>query len=89
MTEDQLKRLIAAIERSGGANVNVSDPRVTAVQTWIFGLVGVGLISAAAWVGQNINTLSSTLGTAITRIEQQGETQADHEQRLRALERRP
>jgi predicted Zn-dependent protease len=87
ITEEQLQRLIAAIQRSGGAHVEVSDPRVSQVQTWILGLVGVGVIAAGGWVAQSISTLSQTVSTAVTRLDQQDETQRDHEQRLRDLER--
>lgn len=87
ITEEQLERIVRAMQRHG-ASVNVADPRVSAVQTWIIGLVGVGLIAAGTWVGQSINTLSATLSTAITRLDQQGKTQDDHEVRLRNLERR-
>lgn len=88
ITEDQLQRIIQALERSG-ASVNVSDPRVSQVQTWILGLVGMGLIGAGAWVGQSIGTLSTTVASAVATITQYGETLKDHEERLRAQERKP
>lgn len=88
MTREQADRLIALMERNG-ASVNVTDPRVSAVQTWILGLVGVGLIAAGAWVGQSISTLSTTVTGAVTRIDQYGRVLEDHEQRLRNEERRP
>lgn len=88
ITEEQLQRLLHAMERSG-ASVSVSDPRMSQLQTWILGLVGIGLIGAGAWVGQSINTLSTTLSTALTIQAQQGKTIEDHEQRLRDQERKP
>lgn len=88
ITEEQLKRIEAALQRSG-ASVSVSDPRVSQVQTWILGLVGMGLIAAGAWVGQSISTLSATLAAAVSRLDQYGTTLADHEQRLRDQERKP
>lgn len=88
ITEEQLQRLLAAIQRSG-ANVNLSDPRVSQVQTWILGLVGIGLIAAGGWVGQSISTLSTAVAAAVLRLDQQDKTQDDHEARLRSLERRP
>ncbi len=88
LTDAQVDRIIAAM-RQGGASVNVNDPRVSQVQTWILGLVGVGLISAGAWAGQSLNTLSGTLASAVQRLDQQSTTLADHEQRLRDQERKP
>lgn len=88
ITEEQLQRLERALSalRAGG-NVSVTDPRVSQVQTWILGLVGVGVISAGVWVGQSINTLSSTVAGAVSRLDQYGATLQDHEQRLRDQER--
>ena len=88
ITEEQLQRLIAAMQRSG-ANVNVTDPRVSAVQAWIFGLVGAGIVAAAGWGAKALNDLSTTVTIAIARQDQQVRVQEDHEQRLRHLERTP
>lgn len=88
ITEEQLQRIIAAMQRHG-ANVNVSDPRVSAVQAWIMGLVGTGLVAAAAWGAKSISDLSTTVTIAISRQDRQERTQEDHEVRLRTLERRP
>lgn len=88
ITEEQLQRIIQALERSG-ASVNVSDPRVSQVQTWILGLVGVGLIAAGTWVAQSIGTLTTTVAGAVATIAQYGEILRDHEERLRAEERKP
>lgn len=84
ITEEQLARLIAAIQRSG-ASVNVTDSRLTSLQNWILAAVGAGLISAGIWVGDKISDLS--LSVALLQTEQAAVS--DHEQRLRALERRP
>lgn len=87
ITEEQLQRIISAMQRHG-ASVNVSDPRINALQTWIIGLVGVGLIAAGTWVGQSINSLSGAVASAIVRLDQQDKTQGDHEARIRHLERK-
>lgn len=88
ITEEQLQRIIAAMQRHG-ASVNVSDPRVSAVQAWILGLVGTGLVAAAAWGAKSISDLSTTMTIAIARQDRQERTQEDHESRIRDLERRP
>ncbi len=88
ITEEQLQRIVAALS-SRGASVNVSDPRVSAVQAWILGLVGSGVVGAAIWGAKSLSELSTTVTIAISRQDQQGRVQDDHESRLRSLERRP
>jgi len=87
ITEEQVLRIIAAMQRSG-ASVNVSDPRVSAVQAWILGLVGTGVVAAALWGGKSLQDLNTTVTIAIARQDQQGHVQEDHESRLRVLENR-
>lgn len=93
ITEEQLNRLLQDVrrmlEQRGGGGITVTDPRVSQVQTWILGLVGMGLIAAGCWVGQSINVLSTSVAAAVLRLDQQDKTQDDHEARLRSLERRP
>ena len=81
LTEEQLQRIIAAMQRSG-AHVNVSDPRVSAVQNWIIGVVGMGVVGALLWMAQ-------TLSTAVAIQSQHTQILQDHEQRIRNEERRP
>lgn len=76
-----MQRLLAALQRSG-ASVNVSDPRVSAVQNWILGAVGSGVVAALLWMAQ-------TLSTAVAIQSQHTQILQDHEQRLRNEERRP
>jgi hypothetical protein len=87
ITEEQLQRLMHAIQRSG-ASVNVSDPRVSAVQAWIIGLVGAGVVGSGLWGAKSLQELNTTVTMAIARQDQQGRVQEDHEQRLRAMESR-
>jgi len=90
ITEEQLQRLLQSIERMRSeGNVSLTDPRVSQVQTWILGLVGMGLIAAGCWVAQSIGTLSSTVSASVQRLDQYGTTLQDHEQRLRDQERKP
>jgi hypothetical protein len=84
ITEEQLQRLLAAIQRSG-ASVNVSDPRVTSLQTWLLGLVGTGVVAGLVMVGSSVIDLRAEFVAWRTRWEMV----MDHEQRLRQLERRP
>jgi len=84
ITADQISQLVAAINRSG-ANVNVTDSRLTSLQNWILAGVGAGLISAGVWVGDKISELS----LAVAQLQTQQRVVDDHEDRLRQLERRP
>jgi hypothetical protein len=88
ITEAQLERIIHAMQQRG-ATVNVTDPRVTAVQAWILGLVGSGVVGAAIWGANSLSELTTTVTIAIARQQEQGKVQDDHEARLRSLERRP
>lgn len=81
MTEEQLQRIVAALQR-GGASVNVADPRVSAVQNWILGAVGTGVVGSLLWMAQ-------TLSTAVAIQSQHTQILQDHEQRIRNEERRP
>lgn len=81
-------REIAILERvlaARGAQVNVSDPRVTSVQNWLILSVGIGLISAGGWLAQKVSELT----VAVATLQAQQAIVGDHEQRLRQLERRP
>lgn len=88
LTQAHIDRIIAALEQRG-ASVNVSDPRVSAVQAWIFGLVGAGVVAAALWGAQSLATLSAAVSAAVARLDHQSAVLADHEQRLRDQERKP
>lgn len=88
ITEEQLQRLLAAIQRSG-ASVNVADPRVSAVQAWILALVGAGVVAAMGWGAKSLSDLTTTMTLAIARQDQHGRMLEDHESRLRQEERKP
>ena len=87
ITEEQLQRLIHAMQRHG-ANVNVTDPRVSAVQAWIFAAVGSGVVAASIWGAKGLNDLNTTVNVAIVQLGHQAKVQEDHEIRLRNLERK-
>lgn len=81
ITQAHVDAIVAALQR-GGANVNVADPRVSAVQNWIIATVGAGVVGALLWMAQ-------TLSTAVAIQTQHTQILQDHEQRIRDQERRP
>lgn len=81
-------RDIAIIERllaGRGASVNVSDPRLTQLQSWLIGLVGSGVIGGLLL----LTTAVLDLRTEVAKWHARWEMVMDHEQRIRHLERRP
>lgn len=84
-----IDRIAALIGQARGANVQVSDPRVTAVQNWILVTVGTGIVGALIWATQSINALNATVASFGVTQSQQGRAIEDHEQRLRQQERKP
>lgn len=41
-----------------GASITVQDPRVNQVQTWLIGLVGMGIIVALGWLANSVDNLN-------------------------------
>lgn len=56
------------------------DPRVTSVQNWMLGTIGVAMLGLAGWGIQSINNLNNTM----TRVLTQNEYRDDHVQRIDA-----
>ena len=51
-------KLIASEIAGGGASVTVADPRVSQVQTWLLGLVGLGIIASLGWLANSVDSLN-------------------------------
>lgn len=91
MSEERLAALEKALANqleSGGAQVTVQDPRVSRAQNWLIGLVGLGIISGAAWVGTSINSMRDAIVRLASQNEYLIEQLKDHNDRLKELERR-
>lgn len=81
MTEAEIERIVAAIGKRG-ANVNIQDPRVSQVQTWLIGLVGAGAIVAMGWMANSIDSLNRTMERNNVQLEYM-------ERRIARLEQKP
>lgn len=76
--------------KTDGATVVVQhDPRVSSIQTWLFGVVGLGLIGGIVWVGTNISGLRETVVRLVTQNEFILGRLDDHEDRIKDVEKRP
>lgn len=61
MSEERISALEQAIERlseQGGASVRVEDPRISRVQNWILGIVGMGIIGTLGWLANSVDNLN-------------------------------
>lgn len=54
------------------------DPRVTSVQNWVLGTIGLAMVGLAGWGVQSINALNTTM----TRVLTQNEYRDAHVQRI-------
>lgn len=81
MSQADVDRLVKALEQRGG-QVSIQDPRVSQVQTWLIGLVGLGVIMALGWLATSVDRLNRN-------FERITVMQDYMERRLTALERKP
>jgi hypothetical protein len=81
MSEEDVNRLAKILERRGGT-VSIQDPRVSQIQTWLIGLVGLGIILSLGWLATSVDSLNRNFaGIAVWK---------DYvDQRLNNLERKP
>lgn len=94
MTQEQFEALTSAMVEAigrmhGGARVSVTDPRLTALNAWILGVVGSGAVAALVWGASSLSQLNVTVSTVVARQGQQDNVLQDHEGRLRVQERKP
>lgn len=94
MSQDQVDRLAEKIAARGGS-ITISDPRVTSVQTWLIGAVGLAVIGVGSWGIQSINELNQTMARVVTQneatsrvLEAHARQIERHDDRLRAVEAR-
>lgn len=57
MSQDQVEEIVRAVETRGGS-VTIQDPRVSQVQTYMIGLVGLGIIGALGWLATSVDRLN-------------------------------
>ncbi len=82
ISEEQLQRLIRAIqEMRGGANVNVTDPRLSKAIVWLLGLIGSTVFIVGGWLITDNISQGRIMERVVTILEQ-------HDKRLDRLEDR-
>lgn len=86
VSKGDIDRILKAIENRGG-NINISDPRVSQIQTWVLSSVGVVLLALGAWLVSSINNLNSTMQRVVTTNEWMAKTVEDYGRRIEDLER--
>lgn len=71
MTPEDMDKLIERLSAmaSRGASINVSDPRVTSIQTWLLSSIGLALIGLGSWGIKSINELNQTMTRVVTQNE--------------------
>ncbi len=77
LSPEEMDRLLERLA-DRGARITMVDPRVTSVQTWILGTIGVAVVGLAGWGIQSINNLNNTM----TRVLTQNEYRDDHVNRI-------
>jgi len=85
VSEERLTKLEEAMGKlleSGGANIQLQDPRVSQVQTWLIGCVGAGIIIALGWLANSVDSLNRNFAAL-----SQWKEYVDH--RLDSLEKKP
>lgn len=65
--EDIEKLVEAAVRR--GANIQMSDPRMTALQTWFLGVIGITAIGTGGWLIKSVNDQTVQLAQLVERME--------------------
>jgi hypothetical protein len=55
--EEDIELIVAKIS-GGGASVTVTDPRVSQIQNWLIGLVGLGIIASLGWLANSVDSLN-------------------------------
>ena len=76
MSEEDVNRLARILERRGGT-VSIQDPRVSQIQTWMIGLVGLGIIMALGWLATSVDSLNRNFA-AFSQWKQYVDIRLDH-----------
>lgn len=77
LTQEEMDKLLERLANHG-ARITMVDPRVTSVQNWMLGTIGVAMLGLAGWGIQSINALNNTM----TRVLTQNEYRDAHVQRI-------
>lgn len=91
MTDDRIAALeekLAAFMEAGGASVTIQDPRVNKIYTALTTLFGSLILASMLWIASSISGLKESVASIVTQNASIIETQRDHSERIKQLERR-
>lgn len=91
MTDDRIAALeekLASIMEAGGASVTIQDPRVNKLYTALTTLFGSLILAAMLWIASSISGLKESVAAIVSQNASIIETQRDHSERIKELERR-
>jgi hypothetical protein len=90
MSEEQVQRLLTAIAgmQGAGAKIQVTDRRLSALQTGVLAIAGTLFLGICTWGVLKITTLSEVAQQLLTQNTWIIDQIRDHEQRIREGERR-
>ncbi len=60
LSQDEVDKIIVAM-RNRGAQLNISDPRVTKATQWMIGILGLTAVSMLGWLANSVNQLATGL----------------------------
>ncbi len=60
LSPEDLQKIVSDLARRG-ANINMTDPRVSATQNWLLVTIGATLIVVGGWMITSINSLNNTM----------------------------
>lgn len=68
MSEEERRRILERMS-SSGATVTIYDPRVSQVQNWLIGIVGVGILVALGWLATSVDKLNRNFERITVTLE--------------------
>lgn len=66
LTAEEMEKLLEKLVNRG-ASITMVDPRVTSVQNWVLGTIGLTLIGVGGWGVKSINDLNQTMTIVVTQ----------------------
>lgn len=73
---------------NSGARISMVDPRVTSVQTWILGTIGISIVGLAGWGIKSINDLNQTMTRVVTQNEYRDADMAGLKDHIKSVDQR-
>ena len=87
LSPEDVDRLVKVLEQRGGS-VTIQDPRVSQVQTWMWGVIGICVIGLGGWLINSVNALNQTMQRVVVTNEYVVKIVDAHDRRIADLERR-